>query len=107
MPNTIEQPVFVEGQVLSARDLNTISELSRNRDARHARHSHLWGIVRGLELSVDNGVLKIAPGVAIDSSGAELLVDEEIVLSSDELQKVFGPKPGSTVPVTDGATPPG
>jgi hypothetical protein len=46
----------------------------------HRRHTiahHTWGIVRGLELLVDEGSLFVQPGVAIDGYGRALVLSRK------------------------------
>lgn len=70
----LERPIFSEGEILRAQDLNTAIDQARLRAARHARHQHRWGIVQGLKLAGDKGELTISPGVAIDFRGREILL---------------------------------
>ena len=72
----IERPIFSEGEILRAQDLNTAIDQARLRDARHSRHQHRWGIVQGLNLKSVGGVLTVEPGVAIDFRGREILVPQ-------------------------------
>ncbi len=50
MANRIERPVFYEGQILGASDLEAVGDYSRNQQARHNRYLHTWGIAKGLTL---------------------------------------------------------
>jgi hypothetical protein len=72
----IERPIFAEGEILRAQELNTAIDQARLRDARHSRHQHRWGIVQGLNLRAAGGLLTIEPGVAIDFRGREILVPQ-------------------------------
>lgn len=74
MADQLERPIFSEGEILQAEDLNTAIDQARLRDSRHARQQHRWGIVQGLKLEASGGEITIAPGVAIDSRGREILV---------------------------------
>ncbi|HMF54728.1 MAG TPA: hypothetical protein VK619_00085 [Pyrinomonadaceae bacterium] len=99
--SNIERAIFYEGQILSASDLTTAVESSRNQQARHERYLHLWGIARGLELTgkekTDTGGKKyqevtLSAGVAIDGRGREVVVPEDELLSEalfDELNLVI------------------
>ena len=40
---------------------------------RHIIAHHLWGIVRGLELAVENALF-VQPGIAVDGYGRELIL---------------------------------
>lgn len=85
MADQLERPVFAEGEILRAQDLNNAIEQARLRAARHARQQHRWGIVRGLELkwSKDAKELTLSPGVAIDVRGRELVVPNTERISPD------------------------
>jgi len=101
MGNLIERPIFDDGAVLEAADLNSTIDLARDRDARHARQSHRWGIVTGLELVGTNGQagleLTLKPGVARDSRGREIVVSQEQPISSDSVS--ISPAPTDWAPV--------
>ena len=109
MSDPVARPVFFEGQILGALDLQDTVEYSRGRDARHSRYLHTWGIATGLELSakekeVDvNGTpvkyqeIWLSPGMAIDGRGREIIVSEARRLSEvlfDELNVAVQEKPG-------------
>jgi hypothetical protein len=64
------------GQVLTAEDFNAEQEYFRERWRRHNRCFHGHGVVCGLEVRVGRGEVKIAPGLALDCRG------EEVVLSA-------------------------
>jgi hypothetical protein len=93
MSDPVARPVFFEGQILGALDLQDTVEYSRGRDARHSRYLHTWGIATGLELSkkekeIDvNGTpvkyqeIWLSPGMAIDGRGREIVVSEAQRLS--------------------------
>jgi hypothetical protein len=87
MADPIARPVFSDGEILRADDLNTTIDLARARDARHARQAHRWGIVSGLELSGadQSGGFEVtmAAGVARDVRGREIVVAGAHVLSPD------------------------
>jgi hypothetical protein len=74
----LERPRFYEGQILGADDLDDLLAYLRAADARHHRLLHSWGIAAGLELSVDDGNLQVAAGLAIDSSGAAVVLAETL-----------------------------
>ena len=92
MAERIERPIFYEGQILSAADLDLSVEYARGRDAREARYRQLWGIVTGLALrKVDRRDASsntyvdvfVSPGGAIAGTGRELFVGVEERLSED------------------------
>jgi hypothetical protein len=85
MPATIERPKFNEGQILGSQDLESLQQYARDQGARHARYAHAWGIVDGLEVKLgSDGDLEIGPGLAIDSSGAALILATTTYVSTDK-----------------------
>ena len=51
---------------------------------RHNIAHHLWGIVHGLELRVEEDGLFVLPGLAIDGYGRELILTERRRIAQDE-----------------------
>lgn len=96
MAEVIERPLFAEGEILRAEDLNATIDQSRARDARHSRQAHRWGIVIGLELvgnSSSGGFeINLRGGVARDIRGREIVVPADEVLSPDDFHVTGGEK---------------
>ncbi|HWS89092.1 MAG TPA: hypothetical protein VN282_19125 [Pyrinomonadaceae bacterium] len=100
MSDSVERPVFSEGQVLGAADLNLAVEHGRGVAARHERYLHTWGIAWGLglttkdkEVEVSGAPVKyvevtLSPGVAIDGRGREIVVPEKRRLSEDDFDQL-------------------
>ena len=66
---------YFTGQVLGEDDFNTEQNYFIQKHRLHNRHLHGWGVVNGLEVSVDkSNVVHVSPGIAIDCAGNELLV---------------------------------
>ena len=66
---------YFTGQVLGEDDFNTEQNYFIEKHRLHNRHLHGWGVVYGLEVSVDkSNVVHVAPGIAIDCAGNELLL---------------------------------
>jgi len=66
---------YFTGQVLGEDDFNTEQNYFIQKHRLHNRHLHGWGVVNGLEVSVDkSNVVHVAPGIAIDCAGNELLL---------------------------------
>jgi hypothetical protein len=70
------RPRFADGQVLSAGDLTAEQTYLIAARRRHLLSGHTPGIVFGLEPSLQNGVVTVSPGLAIDGAGRELIVSE-------------------------------
>jgi hypothetical protein len=76
---------FVDGQRLSAADLNDEQADQITRHRRHAIGPHTWGIVKGGELTVaEGGVVAVAPVFAYDGYGRELALAEPRSLAAAE-----------------------
>jgi hypothetical protein len=108
---TIARPIFSDGAILAADDLRTLEVGSRDRDARHARHLHSPGIAAGLELQEQPQTLStgqayvdliLRTGYAVDGTGRELVVGDDLPLSVDRFrQQNLNPptEPGETLTV--------
>ena len=100
MSDPVERPIYSEGQVLGAADLNAAVEHARGQQARHERYLHTWGIAQGLGLTpkekqteVGGQTVKfvevtLEPGVAIDGRGREIVVAEKKRLSEDDFDQL-------------------
>jgi hypothetical protein len=88
------RPVFNDGAILGADDLNALAAIDRGRDARHARHLHTPGIGAGLAFSLEerdrNNVpykeVGLEPGFAVDGTGRELVVSERLPVSPERFR---------------------
>jgi hypothetical protein len=65
---------YFAGQLLTAADFQAEQEYFRERLRRHNRCCHGWGVVCGLEISVTGAQLLIAPGLALDCQGNEVVL---------------------------------
>jgi hypothetical protein len=87
MTDAIERPLCAAGEILRAEDLNGALDRGRERDARHARQAHRWGIVVGLQLKGSPGAagfeVELQPGVAVDVRGREIVVPAADALSPE------------------------
>ena len=67
---------FFSGRLLTAEDFELEQQYFREKLKRHNRNLHGFGVVSGLGVSKSSGnAVTIAPGVAIDCQGNEILVD--------------------------------
>jgi hypothetical protein len=66
---------YFDGQLLSAADFQAEQDYVRGRFRRLHRWLHGWGIVGGLQVSVDQGEIVVAPGLAIDCLGNEIEIE--------------------------------
>ena len=111
--SVIERPVFFEGQILGAADLQAAVEHAAGQMARHERYLHLWGIATGLTLEATDRTtaapavvpyvdVTIKSGVAIDGTGREIVLAEDTPLSEatfEDANVAVQPKPDDWFPV--------
>jgi hypothetical protein len=78
---TLTRNRFFAGRILTADDLEREQEYHRTKHRRHNRLLHGYGIVEGLEVTVESSAsggttVTVSPGFAIDRNGEELLICE-------------------------------
>lgn len=73
----IVRPNYFEGRLLSAEDLRTEQAYHRRMRHLHNRAFHGSGIVSGLEVDGSGATVRVAPGLAVDGLGREILLEEE------------------------------
>jgi hypothetical protein len=92
---TTTRPTFVDGTILAAADLGSLEATGRDRDARHARHLHTPGVCSGLTLVGKDAVTEsgrdyidvtLMAGYALDGTGRELVVADDLQLSPDRFR---------------------
>lgn len=70
---------FFTGRLLTAEDFSLEQQYFREKDKRHNRTLHGFGVVTGLSVSKSSGnTVTIAAGLAIDCEGNEILVEEPL-----------------------------
>jgi hypothetical protein len=73
----LERPRFFTGQLLTADDFQQEQDYFRDKSRLHNRFLHGWGIVAGLDVTVDQGTtVAVSPGLALDCAGNELVLPE-------------------------------
>lgn len=65
---------FFDGKLLTAADLNSEQEYVRGKQKLHNRALHGFGIVSGLDVSSGGGKVVLAPGLALDCEGNEIVI---------------------------------
>jgi hypothetical protein len=108
MTDPVSRTAFYEGEILPAADLTATVDYSRNQMARHDRYLHSWGIAVGLDLvgkpavsgTTTYMVVTVKAGVAIDGTGREIVVPDDVTLNPSDFQGevVPLPEPPSTPP---------
>ena len=77
----LQRVLYFTGQLLSEDDFKTEQYYFIEKHRLHNRHLHGWGVVNGLEVSVDKGnVVHVSPGLALDCAGNEILLLSEAKL---------------------------
>ena len=73
---------FFSGRLLTAEDFTREQEYSRDKQKRHNRTLHGFGIVSGLKVTIAGGKIVVDSGVALDCEGNEIVVGSPEQLSS-------------------------
>jgi hypothetical protein len=66
---------FFAGKMLSAEHLLQEQEYHVDKHRRQNRFLHGWGVVSGLEISIEGSAIEVSPGFAIDCAGNDLVVE--------------------------------
>ena len=72
--NPLERTSFHAGQLLTAEDLTREQEYFRNKQRRHNRTLHGFGVVSGLRVTIAGGKIVVDSGIALDCEGNEIVV---------------------------------
>jgi hypothetical protein len=94
-PQCLCRPRFFAGQLLTEADLNALQDYVIEKDRRHNRYLHGWGVVCGLEVVCHPcpGSVTIRPGYAIGPYGEEIVVPGEYRLDlCDRIRECRGRK---------------
>jgi hypothetical protein len=106
-----QRPAFYEGQVIAAADLTAIVDHAGASAARRDRYLHEWGIAEGLGLTAEPRTdpdtnaryvtVTVAPGVAVDGTGRQVVVPAPVTLQEAQFDEVNGADPltGDPYPV--------
>ncbi len=95
-----ERNNYFHGKTLSARDLSAEQSYFNEKRWLINRMILGWGIVCGLEVTMENGCLAVTPGLALDCCGRELLVCDREMLHGRMLADALQVDPcGSSPPI--------
>jgi hypothetical protein len=87
MLSGVKRVHFFDGKLLSTADLRDEQEYHLGKRRLHNRTLHGWGVVAGLEVHVSTDttapVVTVAPGMALDPSGREVVLVEPLVVPID------------------------
>jgi len=87
--NEITRVHFYPKQYLRLQDFEDEQRYHLTRLRQHQIGHHSWGIVRGLELlrNLDDTLLVVKPGVAVDGYGRLLVLNYEYTLQEAEFDR--------------------
>jgi hypothetical protein len=100
--NYVDRPVFAEGQLLSASELELVVDYARDALEAHDRYAHTWGVVDGMLLSAQPagagpgtpvGIV-VTPGFAVDALGRQIEIVTQMTLAPDPISGL----PSNTYP---------
>jgi hypothetical protein len=80
-PRALQRVNYFAGQILAADDLRAEQDYLLERWRRHNRWCHGWGVVTGLEVTLDGHQVVVAEGMALDCQGGEVVVPERAALA--------------------------
>lgn len=71
----LERARFFRGKVLTPEDLELQQQYFRAKLKRHNRTLHGFGIVSGLQVTINSGQIVVESGLALDCEGNELIIE--------------------------------
>src|SRR5262245_60894202 len=85
----VERVRYFDGQFLRTEDFADEQDYHVSMRRRHAVAGHSWGIVRGLDLLPGDRQVSVAPGVAVDGYGREIVVVAPIPVPAPDAGVAF------------------
>jgi hypothetical protein len=82
-PDSLEKPRFFPGKLITADDFAQEQQYVLEKLKRHNRTLHGFGIVSGLRVTSRSGQIVVAPGLALDCQGNEIVVEVVTSLSPE------------------------
>ncbi len=80
VPHTLQRVHYFTGQILTAADFQAEQDYHLGRWRRHNRWCHGWGVVLGLDVTVENRQVVVTAGMALDCLGNEIVVPDSDAL---------------------------
>ena len=77
------RPNYFFGRVLGVEDFREEQTYHREKHRRHLQTLHGSGVARGLDVSIssDGTRMTVVPGIAVDASGHQIVLDEPVVIT--------------------------
>ncbi len=69
---------YFDGMFLSTADFQAEQQYLREQRKMHNRCLHGFGVVYGLDVSINKGVIRISPGLALSCTGDEIVLETRI-----------------------------
>jgi hypothetical protein len=79
-PRPLKRVRYFAGRLLTAADFAAEQDYLLDRWRRHNQWCHGYGIVDGLALTIDQPEIVVAPGLALDCNGDEIVLPTPYVL---------------------------
>jgi hypothetical protein len=80
---------YYNGQLLQEHDFSAEQEYHLDRQRRHNRQLHTYGIAEGLEVTANVDSATVSPGTAIDGEGRQIVLTEPRNVSFGSLKSQF------------------
>ncbi len=77
----LERPRFFSGKLLTPEDLALEQEYFNEKVKRHNRSLHGFGIINGLKVTTGSGDILVAPGMALDCEGNEIVIETPLTIT--------------------------
>ena len=81
-PKSYDRLRFFPGRLLTAGDFALEQDYFRGKQKLHNRALHGFGIVSGLNVTIESGKVVVAAGMALDCEGNELVLGTTGILSA-------------------------
>lgn len=72
---SLQRPRFFNGKLITPEDLELEQQYFREKQKRHNRSLHGFGIVSGLRVQASSGQIVVEPGLALDCEGNEIVIN--------------------------------
>ena len=74
----LTRPRYFSGMLLTPRDLEAEQRYVRDKQRRHNRCLHGYGVACGLDVSLGTAAIVVSPGLALDGFGEEIAVSRAV-----------------------------
>lgn len=79
--DSLQRPRFFFGKLLTAEDFAQEQQYVLEKQKRHNRSLHGFGVVSGLKVTTKSGKIAVEPGLALDCQGNEIVIGTAQTLS--------------------------